>query len=106
MVALKWRYRKLRSSLLHGGVTGDSCNERWDNNEMDTDDGWPKFWAEMSDEELRDRFRHFLFLASNSPLKHEKRIAELVAEADSRGKAEMVDEAMQWVKSHEAAKQE
>jgi hypothetical protein len=28
------------------------------------------------------------------------------AEADKRGKAEMVDEAKQWVKSHEPSKQE
>jgi hypothetical protein len=47
-----------------------------------------------------------MFLAANSPLKHEKRIAQLVAEADKRGKAEMVDEARQWVKSHEPSKQE
>ena len=40
------------------------------------------------------------------PLKHAKRIAQLVAEADKRGKAEMVDEAMQWVMSHEPPKQE
>ena len=55
---------------------------------MDTEDGWPKVWAEMSDEELRDRLRHYLFLAANSPLKHEKRIAQLVAEAEKRWKAE------------------
>jgi hypothetical protein len=73
---------------------------------MDADDGWPKVWVEMSDEELRDRLRHYLFLAANSPLKHEIRIAQLVAEADKRGKAEMVDEARQWVKSHEPSKQE
>jgi hypothetical protein len=35
---------------------------------MDTDDGWPKVWPEMSAEELRDRLRHYLFLAANSPL--------------------------------------
>jgi hypothetical protein len=35
---------------------------------MDRDDGWLKVWVEMSDEELRDRFRHYLFLAANSPL--------------------------------------
>ena len=68
---------------------------------MDTDDGWPKVWAEMSDEELRDRLRHYLFLAANSPLKHEKRIAQLVAKANKHGKAEMLNEAMGWVKSHE-----
>ena len=58
----------------------------------------------MSDGELRDRLRHYLFLAANSPLKHEKRIAQLVAEAERRGKAEMVDEATEWVKSHEPSK--
>ena len=82
---------------------------------MVTDDGWPKVWAEMSDEGLRgcrkpvqakDRLRHYLFLAANSPLKHAKRIGQLVAEADKRGKAEMVDEAMEWVKSHGPSKQE
>jgi hypothetical protein len=31
---------------------------------MDTDDGWPRVWAEMTDEELRDRLRHYLFLAA------------------------------------------
>jgi hypothetical protein len=60
----------------------------------------------MSDQELRDRLRHYLFLAANGPNQHAKRIAQLVAEAAKRGKAEMVDEAMQWVKSHEPAKQE
>jgi hypothetical protein len=69
-------------------------------------DGWPKVWAEMSDEELRDRLHHYLFLAANSPLQHANRIAQLVAEADKRGKAGMVDEARQWVKSHEPSKQE
>ena len=52
-----------------------SRNERWENKEMDTDDGWPKIWA--------DRLRHYLFLAANSPLQHAKRIAQLVAEAAS-----------------------
>jgi len=47
---------------------GSPCNDRCENNEMDTDDGWPQVWAEMSDEELRDRLRHYLFLAANSPL--------------------------------------
>jgi hypothetical protein len=67
------------------------------------DCGWPKIWGEMSDEELRDRPHHYLFLSANSPLQHAKRIAQLVAEADKRGKAEMLG---QWVKSHEPSKQE
>jgi hypothetical protein len=81
-------------------ATSDGKISKW------TDDGWPKVWAEMSDEELRDRLRHYLLLAANSPLTHAKRIAQLVAEADKRGKAEMVNEAMEWVKSHEPSKQE
>ena len=44
-------------------------------------------------------------LAAHGPNQHAKRIAQLVAEADKRGKAEMVDEALQWVKSHEPPKQ-
>lgn len=34
---------------------------------MDTDNGWPRVWAEMSDEELRDRLRQYLPLAANGP---------------------------------------
>jgi hypothetical protein len=45
------------------------------------------------------------FLPSNGPNRHAKRIAQLVAEADKRRKAEMVDEGMEWVKSHEPLKQ-
>ena len=60
----------------------------------------------MTGVELRDRLWHYLFLAANSPLKHANRIAQLVAEADKGGKAEIVEEAMQWAKSHEPSKQE
>lgn len=60
----------------------------------------------MSDDELRDRLRDYLFPAANSPLQHAKRVAQLVSEADKRGKAETVDEAMHWVKSHKPSKQE
>lgn len=73
---------------------------------MGFDDGWPRVWAEMSDEELRERLRHYRFLVANGPNRHAGRIVQLVAEADRRGKAQMVDEAMQWVKSHEPSKQE
>ena len=53
---------------------------------MNTDDGWPRVWAEMSDEELLDRLRHYLFLAANSPLKHAKRVAQLVAKLTRAGR--------------------
>jgi hypothetical protein len=37
---------------------------------MDSDNGWPKVWAEISDEELRDRRRHYLFLAAKACKTH------------------------------------
>jgi hypothetical protein len=40
-------------------------------------------------------------LAANGPSPHAGRIAQLVAEADRRGKGGMVDEAREWVKSRE-----
>jgi class 3 adenylate cyclase len=73
---------------------------------MGAADGWPRVWAEMSDEDLRDQLRHYLFLAADGPNRHAGRIVQLVPEADRCGKAQMVDEAMQWVKSHEPSKQE
>ena len=63
---------------------------------MDTDDG---VWAEMSDEELRDRLRHYLFLAANGPLQHAKRIAQLGAEAERRGGRRWC-RAREWVRNH------
>jgi hypothetical protein len=55
----------------------------------------------MSDEELRDRLHHYLFLAANGTNQHAKRIAQLVAEADRCGRTEMVAEAREWVRSQE-----
>jgi hypothetical protein len=34
---------------------------------MDPEDGRPQVWAEMSDEELRDRLQSYLWLAANTP---------------------------------------
>jgi hypothetical protein len=68
---------------------------------MDAYDGWPKVWAEMSDEELQDLLRHYLFLAVNSPLQHAKRIAQLVVEPRNVG-AYIVDEGRELVRSHES----
>jgi hypothetical protein len=53
---------------------------------METDDGWPKVWAEMGDEELWDRFRHYLLLAANGPNQHTRCIAQLLTEADRLGR--------------------
>jgi hypothetical protein len=69
---------------------------------QDVLEGWP---ARASPVEGMWQLRNHWPLP-NSPLQHAKRIAQLVAEADKRGKAELVDEARQWVKSHEPSKQE
>jgi hypothetical protein len=57
---------------------------------MDTDDGWPKVWAEMSDDELRDRLRHYLFLAANS-LRHSREMTStLLAKSDPAPLANLI----------------
>ena len=72
---------------------------------MGAADGRPRVWAEMGDEDLRDQLRHYLFLAANRSNRHAGRIVQPVPEAGRCGKAQMVDEAMQWVKSYEPSKQ-
>ena len=71
---------------------------------METDDGWRKIWAKLSGGELRDRLQYIVFLALNSgplgPQRYSKVLAQLAAEADRRGKREMVYEAMPWVKRY------
>jgi hypothetical protein len=73
---------------------------------MDTDDGWRKIWAKLSDGELRDRLQYIVFLSLNSgplgPQRYSKVLHQLEDEADRRGKREMVYEAMPWVMNYEA----
>lgn len=42
---------------------------------MDTDDGWPKVWAEISDQELWDRLRHYPVSRGERSEPHAGRIA-------------------------------
>jgi hypothetical protein len=51
---------------------------------MATDDSWPQVWAEISDEELRDRLQDYRWLTANGPNPHARRMAQLVAEAERR----------------------
>jgi hypothetical protein len=73
---------------------------------MAADDGWPKVWAQISDEELRNRRRHYLLLGANGANQRARCIAQLLAEADRRRKVEMVHGAKQWVRSPEPSKRE
>lgn len=59
----------------------------WDDQE------WTRVWAGMTDAELQDRLRDYLWLAANTPNGHANRIKQLIAEADRRGKPEMVERA-------------
>jgi hypothetical protein len=55
----------------------------------------------MSGEELRYRLKHYLWLAAHGPDSHAGSIAHLVVETERHGRAEMVDEAREWVRSHD-----
>ena len=51
------------------------------------DDGcWKQVWAEMTDAELEDRLFTYLWLAHNSINPHDDRVAQLIQEAERRGK--------------------
>lgn len=67
---------------------------------MHTDDRWAQVWAEMTDDELLDRLRDYLWLAANTPNAHASRIGQLQHEATRRGRPELVDAARNWVTTH------
>ena len=57
------------------------------------DDGWRQVWEEMTDAELEDRLFTYPWLAHNTINPHADRVAQLIQEAERRGKPEMVDRA-------------
>jgi hypothetical protein len=65
------------------------------------DDPWLPVWSALSDESLEDRLRHYLWLSHVDPVMNQRRYEHLVAEAERRGKPEIVERAKQWVRSHE-----
>lgn len=58
-------------------------------------------WSALSDEGLEKRLRYYLWLSSVVPGAHQGRVEQLVAEAQRRGKTEMVDHAKAWIVSHD-----
>ena len=57
------------------------------------DDGWKQVWAEMTNSELEDHLFTYLWLSLHTPNAHAGRVAQLVAEAERRGQAGMVERA-------------
>jgi hypothetical protein len=57
------------------------------------DDCWKKVWADMTDSQLENRLFTYLWLSFHSPNSHTGRVAQLIAEAERRGQAAMVERA-------------
>ena len=60
-------------------------------------DSWFLVWAALSDDSLKDRLRRYYWLCTNAPNIYKPLFRLLVAEAERRGKAEIVEEAKAWV---------
>jgi len=53
-----------------------------------------RVWREQHDELLEETLYHYLWLATNGLINHADRIKALVAEAERRGKPEIVGRAL------------
>jgi hypothetical protein len=60
-------------------------------------DGWFLAWMALSDDSLKDRLRRYYWLSTNAPNIYKAGFGLLVAEAERRGKPEIVEEAKAWV---------
>ena len=60
-------------------------------------DKWDSVWSELSDETLEQRLSHYYWLATLAPNIYLPRLAVLIAEAERRGKPEIVDRVKAWV---------
>ena len=70
------------------------------------DDGWKQVWAEMTDAELEERLFTYLWLSLNTINPHADRVAQLIQEAERRGKPEMVERARMKAEATPVAKAE
>ena len=66
-------------------------------------DGRLTVWAALTDDALERRLRVYLWQSNMGASLYEGRAAQLIEEAERRGKPEIVEKARQWVaKSDEA----
>ncbi len=61
-------------------------------------DRWDSVWSELSDETLEQRLAHFYWLATLAPNIYQPRLAVLIAEAERRGKPDLVERVTTWTK--------
>jgi hypothetical protein len=55
------------------------------------DDGWARLCQDFTDQELEARLFDYIWLAAHSQNRYASRIARLIAEAEGRGKSEMIE---------------
>lgn len=66
-------------------------------------DSWLSVWSALSDDGLEKRLRYYLWLSLAVPGTHERRVAQLEAEAQRRGKPEIAEHARKWVEHSKTA---
>ena len=65
-------------------------------------DSWFVVWTALSDDSLKHRLRHYCWLSTKAPNLYATGFGLLVAEAERRGKPEIVEEAKSWVAKYGA----
>ena len=73
---------------------------------MVDDDGWQQVWAEMTDSGLEDHLFTYLWFSLHTQNKHASGVAQLIQEAERRGKPEMVERARMKAEATPVAKAE
>ena len=66
------------------------------------EDDWLPVWSALSDESLEQRLRHYLWIEKSAPRISLGRADQLKAEAERRGKPEIIERAVQWLASQRA----
>jgi len=66
-------------------------------------DGFVSIWTALGDQALEKRLRYYLWLLKVQPGTPQPRLEQMIAEAERRGKPELVEKARQWVKRSKVA---
>lgn len=66
-------------------------------------DNWLSVWSVLSDDGLEKRLRYYLWLARAVPATYDRRVAQLIEEAQRRGKPEIAEHAKTWVEESKTA---
>ena len=66
-------------------------------------DTWLSVWSALGDGALEKRLRYYLWLSTVVPGSQQRRVEQLIAEAQRRGKPEIVDNARKWLEQSKVA---